>query len=89
MSYWESLSNIFLQDIGGSYLVVSILAIILLFMILFLVRSTKHVFISIILIFMYFVTKQGIMPSWVFFISLAATGIFVAKGIIDLFFNPG
>jgi len=88
MSLWDAVRNLFVEDIGGSFLVVALLALVFIMMVLFLVRSTKPVFVAVIFLFLFFMSEQGFLPSWLFFLSLAMGGIYIAKGIYELVFSP-
>lgn len=87
MNFWNEITDLFLNKIGGSYVIVSILFLMVILILLFLIRSTKEIFLGILFIFLYFMIQQGLLPSWLFFLILALAGVLVTKAIIQLFFS--
>lgn len=84
---WAEISNMFLEQVGGSYIIASVLFLLMFLVILFITRSPKQIFTAVLFMFMFFLVQEGILPTWIFFLIITAAGLIIGKGIIDLFFN--
>jgi hypothetical protein len=89
MTQYEAFVDLFVNEIGGSYLVTALLFLLIIWIMLMLIRAKKEVFIGVSGFYLYYTILSGFFPPWTFFIIIIISGSFIGIGVMNAIFNNG
>ncbi len=87
MSFWDSIADMFINEVAGSYLIVSVLILSAIFFSLFFMRVPKEVFIALTSLYLVYMVNEGILKGWIFFLAIILMGVSIASGLLKIFYS--
>ena len=88
MTLLDSLPDLFINQLTGSYLLFGLGVIFIVIFALLFLQAGKHVILGVLLVLMFGLMRLSIIPTWSFFIVIIIIGVTTAKGLFNLFFSP-
>ena len=86
---WDTFKGLFVEDLLGSYALVGLFFLLAVWGVLLLVGARKEVFVGFSGFYLYYLTISNILPSWLFFIIIIISGVYIAQYLIKAIFGGG
>jgi hypothetical protein len=84
---WAALSNMFVNNLMGSYVLTTIFFYVGICITLAFIRAPLQIYTGVLSLFLFYMVGEGILKGWIFFIALAVMGASIASGVLKLFFS--